>query len=145
MHDADRAAEDLGGAISHADANTLIWSKDLRELHSRLKGVNKTASDLGPSLLQVAKVGMEFRKTNGGVIGFTQALTRAGVATTIFDILKSKILGTAAAMAALPPAAKKIVQISNSFRLMTFAIGTLTALAAKTGIFGKIYISSFVR
>ena len=143
MHAADRAASGLSDGIHDADRATLDWSHDLKGLQDRLKGVNQTAKDLGPPLLQVAKVGMEFRKTNGGIIGFTQAFSRAGAASTIISTLTSKFLGMGAAMAAMPAWGQKIIKFSNSFRLLTFGVGILTAAAVKTGIFGRVYESVF--
>jgi hypothetical protein len=143
MREADRAASGLDKSIGGADRATLSWTESLKGLHSRLKGVNQTAQDLGPSLAQIGKIGLEFRKTEGGVLGFAQAFTRAGAASTIISTLTSKFLGLGAAMATLPAGQKKIVQFANSFRLITFTIGLLTALSAKTQIFGKLYESVF--
>lgn len=145
MREADRAAGGLDKSISDADRSTLIWTRDLRGLHERLKGVNQTAQDLGPSLLQVAKVGLEFRKTNGGIIGFSQAVTRAGAAATIISTLTSKFFGMGAAMAAAPAWSQSIIKFSNSFRLLTFGIGILTTMAAKTGLFTKAFEAIAIR
>ena len=139
----DRAADGLSSAIQRANSDTLVWITSLKGLQERLKGVNTVAKVAGPSLLQIAKTGIEFKKTNGGIVGFAQALTRAGVAATGISMLKNSFFGMGAAMAAMPAWSNQVIKFSNSFRLLTFGIGTLSALAIKTGVFGKVYESVF--
>ena len=143
MNAADRAADGLGSAIQRANSDTLVWITSLKGLQERLKGVNTVAKIAGPSLLQMAKTGIEFKKTNGGIVGFAQALTRAGVAATGISMLKNSFFGMGAAMAAMPAWSSQVIKFSNSFRLLTFGIGVLSALAVKTGIFGKIWQKTF--
>ncbi|AAN02087.1 tail length tape measure protein [Mycobacterium phage Barnyard] len=132
-----RSARRYEGGVRDADRSTRRFSDSVLDLQHRLKGLHGATEKLLPPSLMLARVYREFRGTNGGFIGLTRAVHRAGGTASILSMLTAQFIGMGAAVNQLTGNRRKLVQFASGFRTFTFVGATIAGIAAKTGILSK--------
>lgn len=134
----DKAVDGLAATHIKTSKSTRDLSKNLEDLHGRLKFAHDAWADYGIPIVQATRAMNEFAKTRGGVVGVFQAVSRAGIAGAAMAALKSHFIGMGLALRQAPVWQQQLARMAQNIGLVTLAgsrfrsvIGPLTAGFAK--------------
>lgn len=117
----DRAINDVTLAHIKASKSTNDLTRNLQDLHGRLKFAHDAWADYGIPVLQATRAMNEFSKTRGGIIGVFQAVGRAGIAGAAMQALKSHFIGMGIALRQAPAWQQNLARVAQNIGLVTLA------------------------